>query len=94
MFKQICFFRKRADMSMDEFHAVAPNHYYKADPRRQVETIEPEQFERLEQEIKDRFYDYNKGLRRLLSRARARTVQYRRSPRVLYADFKKYLSWR
>jgi len=84
----------KPDMTLADFYAVLPNDYYKADPRRQVEAIEPEQFERLEQEIKDRFYDYNKGLRRLLSRARARTVQYRRSPRVLVADFKKYLSWR
>ena len=84
----------RPDMALDDFYAVLPNHYYKADPRRQVETIEAEQFERLEQEMKDRFYEYNKGFRRILSRARARTIQYTRSPRVLFADFKKYLSWR
>ncbi len=81
-------------MSMGDFYTVPPNHYYKADPRRQVETVEPEQFERLEQEMKDRFHEYNKGFRRLLSRARARTIQYTRSPRVLYADFRKYMSWR
>lgn len=84
----------KPDMTMDDFYAVLPNHYYKADPRRQVKTIEPEQFERLEQEVKDRFYEYNKGFRRILSRAKARTIQYTRSPRVLYADFRKYLSWR
>jgi len=84
----------KSGMVMEDFNAVAPNHYYKADPRRQVETIEPEQFERLEQEIKDRFYEYNKGFGRLLSRARARTIQYTRSPRVLLGDLKKYLSWR
>lgn len=84
----------KPDMGMEEFYAVPPNHYYKADPRRQVETIEAEQFERLEQEMKDRFHDYNKGLRRILSRARTRTIQYTRSPRVLFGDFKKYLSWR
>jgi anaerobic magnesium-protoporphyrin IX monomethyl ester cyclase len=84
----------RPDMGLDDFYAVPPNHYYKADPRRQVETIEPEQFDRLEREMKDRFHEYNKGFRRILSRARARTIQYTRSPRVLYADFRKYLSWR
>ncbi|MBN1508285.1 MAG: radical SAM protein [Sedimentisphaerales bacterium] len=84
----------KPDMAMDDFYAVLPNHYYKADPRRQVETIEPEQFDRLEREVKDRFYEYNKGFRRILSRARARTIQYTRSPRVLVADFRKYLSWR
>jgi anaerobic magnesium-protoporphyrin IX monomethyl ester cyclase len=84
----------RPDMAVEDFYAVTPNHYYKADPRRQVETIEAERFVRLEQEMKDRFHDYNKGLARLLSRARARTVQYTRSPRVLLGDFKKYLSWR
>ena len=83
----------RPGMAMDDFYTVPPNHYYKVDPRRQVEAIETEQFERLEREMKDRFHEYNKGLRRLLSRARARTVQYRRSPRVLVEDFKKYLSW-
>ncbi len=84
----------KPSMRMGEFYAVPPNHYYKADSRRQVETIEPEQFEPLEQEMKDRFHTYNKSFRRLVSRARARTIQYTRSPRVLYADFKKYLSWR
>jgi anaerobic magnesium-protoporphyrin IX monomethyl ester cyclase len=84
----------KPDMALGDFYAVPPNHYYKADPRRQVETIEPERFERLEQEMKDRFYDYNKGFKRILSRARARTIQYTRSPRVLLADLKKYLSWR
>ena len=81
-------------MTMEDFYSVLPNDYYKADPRRQVETIAPEQFERLEEEIKDRILGYNKGFRRVLRRARARTVQYTRSPRVLYTDFKKYLSWR
>ena len=32
--------------------------------------------------------------RRILNRARARTAQYVRSPRVLYTDFREYLSWR
>jgi hypothetical protein len=84
----------KPDMAMDDFYRVLPNHYYKADPRRQVETIDAGQFEQLEQEVKDRFYEYNKGFRRVLSRVRARTIQYTRSPRVLVADFRKYLSWR
>jgi radical SAM superfamily enzyme YgiQ (UPF0313 family) len=39
----------KTDVGMDEFDAVTPNHYYRADPRRRVETMEPEQSERLEQ---------------------------------------------
>jgi hypothetical protein len=44
--------------------------------------------------MKDKFYEYDRGFKRILSRARARTAQYTRSPRVLLGDLKKYLSWR
>jgi anaerobic magnesium-protoporphyrin IX monomethyl ester cyclase len=84
----------RRDMDLQDFYDVLPNHYYKVDPRRQVDTMEPQQFQALEREMKDTFHRYNKHLGRMFRRARTRVAQYRRTPGVLYADFKKYLSWR
>ena len=84
----------RADMARADFYALLPNHYYKVDARRQVQTIAPEQFAVLEEEMKERFHQYNKHYRRILNRARARVTQYLQSPRLLYTDFQKYLSWR
>jgi len=84
----------KSDMAEADFYATLPNDYYRADPGRHVETMTPEEFVAVEREVKDRFHRYNGHWRRILNRARARTAQYVRSPHVLYADFRKYLSWR
>jgi anaerobic magnesium-protoporphyrin IX monomethyl ester cyclase len=84
----------KPDMTLEDFYTTLPNHYYKADPMRQSDAIEPEHFVALEQEVKSQFHRYNKDFMRVLSRAKTRTRQYVRCPPVLYADFKKYWSWR
>ncbi len=84
----------RANMARADFYALLPNHYYKVDARRQVQTIEPEQFALLKGEMKERFHQYNKHYRRILNRVRARMTQYLQSPRLLYTDFQKHPSWR
>jgi len=84
----------KPEMTIDDFYTTLPNHYYKRNPERQVDTIELEQFPMLEQEIKDKFHNYNKNFKRLLSRAKSRTNLYIKHPDILFTDFKKYLSWR
>lgn len=84
----------KPDMTLEDFYTMLPNHYYKADVRRQLDTMEPERFAALEEELKKQFHMYNKQFTRILRRARSRLRQYVRSPRVLYTDFQKYLSWR
>jgi len=84
----------KPDMTLEDFYTMLPNHYYKADARRQLDTMEPERFAALEKEVKEQFHIYNKQFTRILRRARSRLRQYVRSPHVLYTDFKKYLSWR
>jgi hypothetical protein len=81
-------------MTLEDFYTMLPNHYYKADVRRQLDTMEPERFTALEDEMKQQFHLYNKQFTRILHRARSRVRQYVRSPRVLVTDFQKYLSWR
>lgn len=83
----------KTEMTLDDFYEVLPNHYYKTDSARQVNTIEPEQFNILEKEIKKRFHDYNKNFRRLLKRAASRIQLYSTQPRALFGDLKKYLNW-
>ncbi len=84
----------KPDMTLDDFCAVSPNDYYKADARRQVDTIDPETFAAVEMEMKARFHAYNKHVGRLLKRARSRAGLYVSQPALLLADFKKYLSWK
>ena len=81
-------------MTESDFYATLPNDYYRAAPRRHVETTRPEEFAAVEREVKERFHPYNGHWRRILNRARAQTAQYVRSPHVLYTDFRKYLSRR
>ena len=84
----------KPEMELQEFYTTLPNHYYKADPQRQLDTIEPEKFAALEEELKEQFHRYNKRFTRILHRARSRIGLYARNPGALVGDFKKYLSWR
>jgi hypothetical protein len=83
----------KLDMSRRDFLELLPNDYYKADARRQVDTIDPAVFASLQAEMKRRFHAYNKGVGRLLKRAKSRAGLYWTQPALLLADFRKYLSW-
>jgi len=83
----------KLDMSRKDFLEMLPNDYYKAEARRQVDTIDPEVFESQQAEMKRRFHAYNKGMGRLLKRAKSRAGLYWTQPALLLADFRKYLSW-
>ncbi|HSV99513.1 MAG TPA: radical SAM protein [Sedimentisphaerales bacterium] len=83
----------KPDMTLEDFFRVLPNDYYKADARRQVDTMAPQAFEKLEMEMKARFHAYNKSVRRLVKRARSRAGLYWAQPALLLADFRKFLVW-
>ncbi|MEN6338366.1 MAG: radical SAM protein [Phycisphaerales bacterium] len=83
----------KPDMTLDDFFTIPPAQYYRADVRRQVDTVDLEAFKAAETEIKARCHKYNKGLGRLLKRARSRANLYATQPSALLADFRKYLSW-
>lgn len=84
----------KCEMTIDDFYLVLPNHYYKIDPSRQVDTIDEERYKILEKEIKDAFHTYNKSLKHVMKRAKARANVYIKEPKILIEDVKKYLSWR
>jgi anaerobic magnesium-protoporphyrin IX monomethyl ester cyclase len=84
----------KPDMTLSDFYTIPPNHYYKIDPRRQLDTLDEKTFNVLAQELKTKFHTYNKNYKRLWHRAKSRAVIYVNQPRVLWSDFNKYLSWR
>ena len=82
------------EMSLEDFYTTLPDHYYKANPRRQVETIGEDEFIALAEEMKRKFHVYNKSFKRLLHRGKSRIDLYGSQPMLLCSDIKKYLSWR
>ena len=84
----------KPEMTLADFYTTLPNHYYKSDPQQQTDTIDPDRFLALEQEMKSKFHAYNKKVKRLLNRAKSRARIYAARPRVFLADVAKYLSWR
>jgi len=82
------------EMSLEDFFTILPNHYYKANPRRQVETIGEDEFIALAEKMKRKFHVYNKSFKRLLHRGKSRINLYVSQPMLLCSDIKKYLSWR
>jgi len=83
----------KENMLREDFFATMPKDYYKADPRRQVETMDGAAFARLEARVKARFHAYNKSVPRLLKRVKSRAGLYRSQPAALVADARKFLSW-
>lgn len=83
----------KPDMTLNDFFTIPPNHYYRTEARRQVDTMDQEAFQAVELEIKAKCHRYNKGLPRLLKRAKSRADLYWAHPTLLLADFRKYLSW-
>lgn len=84
----------KLEMTLVDFYTMLPNDYYKLDPRKQVETIDADEFSILAEDMKRKFHIYNKSFKRLLYRAKSRINLYVKQPRLLLCDFSKYLSWR
>ena len=79
--------------SLEDFYTISPKYYYVKDINQRVDTMSREEFERLEYEIKEVFHKYNMGFPRLFKRVKSRNKLYISNPKVLFDDFKKFLSW-
>ncbi len=84
----------KPDMTLEDFFRIWPNHYYKANPNKQLETINEDGFLALAEDMKKKFHIYNKNFERLWHRAKSRVSLYVDQPLALWSDFNKYLSWR
>lgn len=81
------------ERTLEDFYNISPKYYYVKDINRRVDTMSNEEFEKLESEMKEAFHKYNKGLKRLAKRAISRRNIYINAPKMLWDDFKKFLSW-
>ncbi|TVM03552.1 MAG: hypothetical protein CV087_04370 [Candidatus Brocadia sp. WS118] len=83
----------KKEMSYEDFFTHIPSDYYLKDVKRRVDTMDYESFTTMENEAKDAFHDYNKGVMRILERAKARSNIYLHNPRIFFNDVEKFLGW-
>jgi len=81
------------DRSLEDFFSISPKYYYVKDVQHRIDTMGNGEFEKIEEELKEKFHKYNAGIPRLAKRAKARGSLYAREPKILWSDFKKFLSW-
>lgn len=84
----------KPDMTLKDFCAIPPNHCYKTDPRKQLDSIDEDTFDFLAQNLKTKFHIYNKNCMRVWHGARSRIGFYVKQPGALISNFNKYLIWR
>ena len=80
-------------MSYEDFFTRIPSDYYLKDVNRRVDTMDFGDFVTLENEVKDAFHNYNKGVMRIFERAKARSSVYLHNPRIFFNDIEKFLGW-
>ncbi len=81
------------EMTYEDFFARIPSDYYLKDIHRRADTMSQEDFITLENEVKDAFHNYNKGVMRIFERARSRSNVYLHNPRIFFNDIEKFLGW-
>lgn len=81
------------ERTREDYFTISPKYYYVKDVRRRIDTMEEEEFVRMEAEIKKEFYNYNLSFPRLARRALSRSKVYISRPAILVSDLKKFLSY-
>jgi tRNA A37 methylthiotransferase MiaB len=81
------------EMPYEDFFTRIPSDYYLKDVNRRVDTMDHEDFVALENEVKDAFHTYNKGVMRIFERAKARSGVYFHNPKIFFNDIEKFLGW-
>ena len=81
------------EMTYEDFFTRIPSDYYLKDVNRRVDTMDFGDFVTLENEVKDAFHNYNKGVMRIYERAKARSSIYLHNPRIFFNDIEKFLGW-
>lgn len=83
----------KREMSYEDFFTRIPSDYYLKDVNRGIDTMDQEDFVALENEVKDAFHNYNKGIMRIIERAKARSGVYFNNPKIFFNDIEKFLGW-
>lgn len=81
------------ERTLVDFYNMSPKYYYVKDIARRVDTMDNEEFGKLEIEMKTAFHKYNMGFSRLARRAKSRNKVYLHEPNMLLSDLKKFWGW-
>lgn len=79
--------------SLYDYYSISPKYYFMKRSDNRIDTMTEEEFRQIEKYMKSSFHKYNRGVARILKRAKARSILYRKEPAVLFGDFKKFLAW-
>jgi len=83
------------DRSLADFYDISPKYYYLKNLKHRVDSINDDEFGRLENEMKRAIHRYNMSFSKLAKRAKSRSRLYLHEPKMLWSDFKKLLAmWR
>ena len=80
-------------MSPSQYFERPPDEYYLKAPPRRVNTMEPQKFERICEEMTREFDRYNKGIKRMLKMSLARRKMYSSDLRSFLKDLRRGLKW-
>jgi hypothetical protein len=81
------------ERTLNDYYSISPKYYFMKQIDNRIDTMDNEEFNQIEKYLKTSFHKYNKSAARILKRAKARSVLYRKEPAVLLGDFKKFLAW-
>lgn len=79
--------------TLDDYYSKSPKYYFMKHPDKRIDTMTDEEFRQIEKHLKTSFHKYNRGTARILKRAKARSILYRKEPTALFGDFRKFLAW-
>jgi radical SAM superfamily enzyme YgiQ (UPF0313 family) len=83
----------KPNMTLNEYYTIMPNNYYKIKAGRQVDTIDEEEFNYLEEKVKNEFNNYNKRPANIYKMLKAKISVFIKNPAILLEDIKKYYSY-
>jgi radical SAM superfamily enzyme YgiQ (UPF0313 family) len=81
------------DRTLADYYSISPKYYFMKHSDNRIDTMNEEEFAQTEKYMKASFHKYNRGTARILKRAKARSILYRKEPAALFSDFRKFLAW-
>ncbi len=81
------------DRTLEDYYTISPKYYYLKDLNDRIDTMTESELREIEDYMKNSFRKYNRGIPRILKRAKARSSLYLSEPTALFGDFQKFLAW-
>ena len=82
------------ERTLEDYYNILPKYYYVKDILRRIDTMDNEELNKLEFEMKKAFHKYNMSFLKLMKRAISRSKLYIHEPKILWEDLKKFWSWK